>query len=138
MSTRNKIAALVLFGALAAAPAAAATAAVPAGGTPLSVALATQGNFGKLSIGLRAVENGPYLDAKEVRREGLHAGLSITVAGDSSAFQQPSVIEGQVLEIAGYRLRVEKINPGAKGSVVFLVWDAPKPARRWPFSLFGR
>ena len=111
-------------------------------GFVLSILSTTQGNFGRLGIGAGYMGGGPYLDEKDVRRVGLHASLAITVQGEPSQFQQPDVREGQTLAVAGYRIFVEKISPGAKGTVVLRLWapakpDMPaKPAKRWPFSWF--
>ena len=83
----------------------------------------TQGNFGKLSIGAGYMGGGPYLDEENVRRDGLHASLSITVEGQSSKFQQPDVHEGQILGVAGYRILVEKIVPNAeRGTIIVRIW----------------
>ncbi|MHB8347346.1 MAG: hypothetical protein ACYDHM_09200 [Acidiferrobacterales bacterium] len=89
----------------------------------MSIMSSTQGNFGKLSIGAGYLGGGPYLDEKNVRREGLHAGLSITIEGKPSRFQQPDVHEGQTLDVAGYRIFVEKINPGNRGTIVLRLWS---------------
>jgi hypothetical protein len=54
---------------------------------------------------------------------GLHASLSITVEGQSSQFRQPDVHEGQTLEVAGYRIFVEKIVPDAeRGTIIVRIW----------------
>jgi hypothetical protein len=81
------------------------------GGFEFSIMESTQGNFGKLSIGAGYMGGGAYLDDKGVRREGLHASLTITIHGQPSQFQQPDVHEGQTLNVAGYRILVEKIIP---------------------------
>lgn len=110
-------------------------------GIVLSIMATTQGNFGKLGIGVMDIDSGPYLDEKRVWRESLYAKLEITVEEDPSQFRQTKVREGQSLEVAGYRIFVEKINPGARGSIVLRLWSPPepaKPAKRWPFSWFGR
>ena len=86
----------------------------------------TQFNFGKLSIGAGYMGGGPYLDEKDVRRNGLHAGIDITIEGDPSKFQQPDVREGQILEVAGYKILIEKIIPGQKGTIILRVWGPPK------------
>lgn len=98
----------------------------------------TQGVFGKLGIGAGYMGGGPYLDEKGVRRNGVYASLSITVDGDRSQFQQPDVHAGQTLEVAGYRIFVEEINPGDRGTIVLSVWAPKKPVKHWPFSWFGR
>lgn len=113
-------------------------------GFVMSVMESTQLNLGEISIGAGGIYVGPYLDEKGVRRVGLRADLSISVAGAPSQFQQLKVREGQTLQAAGYRIFVEKLNPGARGSVVLRLWAAPKPpkaskpAKRWPYSWFGR
>lgn len=98
-------------------------------------------NFGKLGIGAGGIGSGPYLDEKEVRRMGLHASLSIAVNGDPSKFSQPDVHEGQTLEVAGYRIIVEKISPdNNRGTVVFRLWGPAKPPaakKNWLMSLLG-
>jgi hypothetical protein len=84
----------------------------------------TQGNFGKLGVGVGYVGGGPYLDEKNTRRNGLHASLSIAIDGQPSQFQEPDVQEGQILEVAGYRIFVEKIVPnGNRGGVVLRIWE---------------
>jgi len=89
----------------------------------------TQGNFGKLGIGVGYIGGGPYLDEKGARRDGLHAGLSISVQGQPKLFQQPDVREGQTLVVADYRIVVVKLlaAPGSKGTVVLRLWAPPKP-----------
>lgn len=124
-----------------AAPAPAPAPAKPADGVVLSVTASTQLNFGKLGIGALATQVGPYLDEKEVRQQGLHARLAISVAKDPDAFQEVSLVVGQSVVVAGYRIRVEAISPGDRGNAVLRLWappEAPKPAKRWPFSLFGK
>jgi hypothetical protein len=92
-------------------------------GFEFSIMEGTQGNFGKLSIGAGYMGGGPYLDEENVRRDGLHASLSITVEGQSSKFQQPDVHEGQILGVAGYRILVEKIVPNAeRGTIIVRIW----------------
>lgn len=105
-------------------PAAAAT--KPDAGFEWSIEEGTQFNFGKLSIGAGYMGGGTYLDEKGLRRDGLHADIDITIEGDPSKFQQPDVHEGQILEVAGYRILIEKIIPGEKGTIVFRVWGPPK------------
>ncbi len=132
------LAALLL--ALAAAASAAPSAGKAAEGTVLSVMASTQLHFGKLAIGALSTEFGSFLDEKRVRREGLYAHLEIAVKGDESQFQQVKAREGQTLEVAGYRIFVEKIAPGARGSAVLRLWAPPepvKPAKRWPFTWFN-
>lgn len=132
---------LALATAASAAPASAPVAGKPSDGIVLSVTASTQLHFGKLGIGALATRVGPYLDEKEVRQEGLHARLAITVAKDPSAFSEVSVREGQTIMVAGYRIRVEAISPGDRGNAVLRLWappQAPKPAKRWPFNLFGK
>jgi|SRR5579863_136560 len=90
-----------------------------------SITEGTQFNFGKLGIGAGYMGGGLYLDEKNVRRTGLHASLDIQVDGEPSLFQQPDVHEGQTLEVAGYRILIEKIIPGEKGVVVLRVWGPP-------------
>lgn len=111
-------------------------------GVVRSVMTSTHISFGKLGIGGLAAEVGAYLDEKEVRREGLHARLAISVAKDPAAYQQVAVVVGQTITVAGYRIKVEAITPGDRGSVSLRLWapppEAPKPAKRWPFSLFGK
>ena len=85
------------------------------GGFEFSIMESTQGNFGKLSIGAGYMGGGAYLDEKGVRREGLHASLTIAIDGQPSQFQQPDVHEGETLVVAGYRIFIEKIIP-ANGS----------------------
>ncbi len=83
----------------------------------------TQGNFGKLGIGVGDVDDGAYLDQKGVRREGLHASLSIAIEGEPSLFQQPDVHEGQTLMVGEYRILIERIIPdGNRGTVVVRIW----------------
>ncbi|HTW36520.1 MAG TPA: hypothetical protein VMD53_18015 [Rhizomicrobium sp.] len=96
------------------------------GGFELSIVESTQGNIGAIGIGVGYVGGGPYLDENGVRRNGLHAGLAISVHHDPSAFQQPDVHEGQTLEAAGYRILIEKIIPEGRGSVIVRVWGPPR------------
>ena len=81
---------------------------------------------------------GSYLDEKGFKGEGLHAGLAITVDDEPKLFQQPDVREGQTLEVAGYRILVLEIDPGARGTITLRLWAPPKPAKHWPFSWFSR
>ena len=117
-------------GAWAAAPekSSAATPVSAADGFATSIMSGTQLNIGKLSIGAGYMGGGPYFDEKNVRREGLHASLDITIEDDPSKFQQPDVHEGQIVEVAGYRILVEKIIPGNRGNLVLRLWVPPKPA----------
>jgi hypothetical protein len=124
----------------AAAPEGSPAAANADAGALLSVMESAQLNFGKLDIGAAEVGSGPYLDEKGARRQGLHANLSIAVQGQPSQFSQPSVHEGEILEVAGYRISVEKINPGQRGTVVMRLWGPPKPSRvnkGWLQNMFG-
>jgi hypothetical protein len=91
-------------------------------GVKLSIMQSTQGNVGALGIGVGYVGGGPYLDEHGVRRNGLHAGLAISVRDKLSAYQQPDVHEGQTLEAAGYRILIEKILPEDRGWVILRVW----------------
>jgi hypothetical protein len=88
-------------------------------GMVLSLMSGTQGNFGLLHIGAGYMGGGPFLDEKGVRRDGLHAGLSISVSGAPEQFSQPDVVVGQTIDAAGYRITIVQINPGPPGSVVF-------------------
>ncbi|MDO8757617.1 MAG: hypothetical protein Q7J64_06375, partial [Elusimicrobiota bacterium] len=110
-------------------------------GLVLSVMTSTQLNFGKLSIGALATRVSPYLDEKEVRQEGLHARLAISVEKDPDADREVAVVVGQTITVAGYRIKVEHINPGNRGSAVLRLWapppEPPKPAKKWPFSWFN-
>lgn len=144
MVKNNSSSLAALFLALATAAFAAPTPAPAPGkasdGTVLSVMASTQLNFGKLGIGALATEIGPYLDAKEVRQVGLHAKLAITVAKDPAAFQEVDVVVGQTIMAAGYRIKVESIAPGDRGSAVLRLWappQAPKSAKKWGLNLFG-
>lgn len=87
-------------------------------GVVVSIMSTSQGNFGKLSIGAGYMGPGLYLDENGVKRDGLHAALSITIEGEPSLFQQPDVHEGQTLDVAGYQIFIEKINPGTRGTIV--------------------
>ena len=88
----------------------------------MSIMQGTQLNLPELSIGAGYMGSGPYLDEKGVRRDGLHADLSLAVHGQPSQFQQPDVHEGQTLEVAGYRILIEKINPDdERGSIVLRI-----------------
>jgi len=91
-----------------------------------SIVEGTQFNFGDLSIGAGYMGSGPYLDEKDVRRNGLYASLSFADYGDDSPSRQSDVHEGQILTVAGYRILIEKIVPGQKGIVVLKVWAPPK------------
>lgn len=92
-------------------------------GFSFSIMQTTQGNFGNLSIGAGYMGGGPYLDENGVRQEGLYASLTITIKGEPSQFQQPDVHEGQTLEVAGYRIFVEKIIPdGRRGTIILHIW----------------
>lgn len=109
-------------------------------GAVLSVMASTQLNFGKLSIGALAMEVGPYLDEKEVRQVGLHAKLAISVEKDPSQYKEADLAVGQTIEVAGYRIKVESIAPGNRGSAALRLWappEPPKPAKKWPFSWFN-
>ena len=105
-------------------PAAASTKADP--GFEWSIEEGTQFNFGKLHIGAGYMGGGPYMDEKNVRRNGLHAGIQIAIDDDPSKFRQPDVHEGQILEVAGYKILIETIIPGERGTIVFRVWGPPK------------
>jgi hypothetical protein len=89
----------------------------------------TQGNFGKLGIGAGYMGGGPYLDEQNVRRQGLHASLTLSVDGEPSRFQQLDVHEGQRIEVAGFRILVEQINVGTRGTVVLRLWYPPSQSR---------
>lgn len=109
-------------------------------GTVLSVMASTQLHFGKLGIGALSTDHGTYLDEKRVRKEGNYAQLEFTVQGELDKFRQEKVHEGQTLEVAGYRIKVEAIAPGARGSAVLRLWAPPepvKPAKKWPFTWFN-
>jgi|GEM_PF-2587035 len=114
----------------AADPASASTGTAPGAkpdeGTVISILSTTQANFGDFSIGAGYMGGGAYLDENDARREGLHASLTFTVHGDASQFSQPDVHEGEILEAGGYRIKIEKINPGERGSVVLRLWSKPK------------
>lgn len=120
---------------------AASTAAKASDGVVRSVMASTYLSFGKLGIGALATEVGAYLDEKGVRQEGLHARLSISVAKDPAARQEVSVVVGQTITVAGYRIEVEHINPGDRGSAVLRLRapspEAARPAKKWPFSWFN-
>ncbi len=135
------LAAVLLALATAASAAPAPAAGKASDGLVLSVMSSTQLNFGKLGIGALATGIGPYLDEKEVRQEGLHARLSISVAKDPAAHQEVAVAVGQTIMVAGYRIKVEAINPGDRGSAVLRLWAPPpepaKPAKKWPFTWFN-
>ncbi len=112
-------------------PAASAPAdADPGAGLPAYIRSTTQGNFADLHIGVGYVGGGPYLDEKGVRRNGLHASLSISIDATPPVFQQPDVREGQTLLVGSYRIHVDKIINGdsGKGAVVLHLWSPPKPA----------
>ena len=95
-----------------------------------SLASSTQGNFGPLSIGVGYVGGGDYLDEREVRHSGLHAGLTISVDGKPALYQQPDVHEGQILSVGPYRILIERLLPAAHGrGVVVLRISHSKPAR---------
>lgn len=106
-----------------------------------SVMTSTQLNFGKLSVGALATRIGPYLDEKEVRQEGLHARLAVSVENAPDGFRELSVVVGQTITVAGYRIKVEAISPGSRGSASLRLWAPPpepaKPAKKWPFSWFN-
>lgn len=101
-------------------------------GVAASVNTATQGNFGKLSIGVGYVGSGPYLDEKGAKRSGLHTSLEITVEGEPDKFSQPDVHEGQTLLVDDNRIRIEKLidRGSGRGTVVLRLWAPPKvPAK---------
>ena len=55
--------------------------------------------------------------------------------------QEVSVVVGQTIVVAGYRIKVEQINPGDRGSAVLRLWappQAPKSSKKWPLNLFGK
>lgn len=110
-------------------------------GAVRSVMASTHITFGKLGIGALATEIGPYLDEKEIRQHGLHASLSISVAQDPAAHQEVALVVGQTITVGGYRIKVEHINPGNRGSAVLRLWAPPpepaKPTKKWPFSWFN-
>jgi hypothetical protein len=116
---------LVGSAALAANPPAAALAKADPG-FEWSIEEGTQFNFGELSIGAGYMGGGAYLDDKDVKRSGLHASIDITVEGKPELFQQPDVHEGQTLEVGGYKILIEKIIPGQRGTIVLRVWGPPK------------
>lgn len=105
-------------------PAAPSTKADP--GFEWSIKEGTQFNLGKLHIGAGNMIKGPYIDEKNVRRYGLYANIQIVVDDDPPVFQQPDVHEGQTLVVAGYKILIEAIIPGERGTLVFRVWDPPK------------
>ena len=92
-------------------------------GFEFSIMEGTQGNFGKLGIGAGYISGGSYFDEEKVWREGVHADLSIAVDGQPSQFRQTEVHEGQRLEVAGYRIFIEKIVPDAgRGTIIVRIW----------------
>ena len=94
----------------------------PDAGFAMSIREGTQGNFGKLGIGAGSMGAGSYLDDKGVLRSGLHAALSIAVEGEPSLFRQIDVSEGQTVEVAGYRIIIDKIVPqDEKGTVILRI-----------------
>lgn len=118
-------AAVVLAEPWASAAALPASDAAPQGGFELTIMQSTQGNFGKLGIGVGDTGGGgSYLDENGVRRDGLHASLSIAIEGEPSQFRQPEVYEGQTLKVDGYRILIERILPDAtpRGCIVVRVW----------------
>lgn len=146
----NKILAaglLLLQGSAWAAPAPADT--KTSDGMVMPISQSTHFSFGKLGIGVLATEVGPYLDEKEVRHDGLHAALAISVEKAPDAYRQVYLAPGDSVEIAGYRIKVEHINTGSRrvedgegggvrGSAVLRLWAPPaepaKPRRKWwPF-----
>lgn len=138
--TNNALAAalLLLHAGAWAAPAPAAPKA--SDGLVMSVMTSTQLNFGRLSIGGLATDDGAYLDEKEVRQVGLHSRLAIAVEKDPSMYREIDLRVGQTVEVAGYRIKVESIAPGGRGSTVLRLWAPPepvKPAKKWPFSWFN-
>lgn len=96
-------------------------------GAVLTIATATQDEFGALSISVRHVDAGAFADAAGAQKSGLHADLDVSVEDRKDLFSQPSVTEGQTLMVGDYRLRVEQIDPKARGTVVLRVWAPPKP-----------
>ena len=119
----------------------AAPAAKESDGAVRSVMASTHITFGKLGIGALATDIGPYLDENEVRKDGLHARLSISIAKDPAAHQEVSLVVGQTIMTAGYRIKVEAISPGDRGSVSLRLWappQAPKLSKKWPLNLFGK
>ncbi len=109
-------------------------------GTVLPVMTSTQLHYGKLFIGVVSTDDGPYLDLKEVRREGLHTRLAIAVEKEPSQYKEVSLAGGQTVEVAGYRIKVESISPGDRGSAALRLWAPPepaKPAKKWPFTWFN-
>lgn len=109
---------------LAGNPPAAAAKADP--GFGWSIEEGTQFNFGELHIGAGYMGGGAYLDEKNTRQNGLHASLQIAVDEEPSLSQQPDVHEGQILEVGGYKILIEKIIPGERGVIVLRVWGPPK------------
>jgi hypothetical protein len=94
-------------------------------GFVMSIMSSTQLNLDKVGIGAGYMGGGPYVDANGIKREGLHASLSIAVYGKPADFQQPDVQEGQTLVVAGYRITVLKIIPGDRGTIVLRIYAAP-------------
>ncbi len=89
------------------------------GGEPIiSIQGSTQWNMGDLSIGASNVLTGPYLDERNHRHYGLHATLTFAVDGNPAQFRQLDVAEGQMVDAAGRRFMVDKIDPEGQGSVV--------------------
>ena len=101
-------------------------------GLEWSLESSTQGNFGPLGIGVGYVGGGDYLDQSGVRRSGLHASLTMTVAGKPTLFQQPDVHAGQMLTVGRYRILIERILPDVhgRGMIILRVWRARSTARR--------
>jgi hypothetical protein len=106
-------------------------------GVSASVKTASQGNFGKLSIGVGYVGSGAYLDEKGAKRSGLHASLEIAVEDEPDKFSQPDVHEGQVLLVADYRVLIDKLVDGGsgRGTVILRLWPPakvpPKAKKGW-------
>jgi len=101
-------------------------------GLEMPIQEGTQLNLGKLGVGLAYTGTDPYLDAADVRREGLHARIAVTVYGKRPLYDEPDVREGESVSLGGYRILIEKIFPGApRGSVIVRVWHdqaaGPRP-----------
>lgn len=86
-----------------------------------SIQTGTQGNFGELHVGVGYTIIGPYIDENGVHRYGQYASLEIAIQGAPALFRQPDVHEGQTVEVGRYRILIERIIPGDRGTVVLRI-----------------
>ena len=115
------------------APAPPPTEAKAADGELLQIQEGTQGFTGNLTIGVLGVKKSNYVDAKGVKRRGLVCALQLHLEDAAVKEDDPSknwlvaVHEGQVIEMGGYRIAVQRIWNGETGGIAIRVRAPIKP-----------